>query len=464
MKAILGQINGAYLEDILLAAGEKTDAVWAAVAYVTDDRLFKWAYERGIPIKFWGRWDAGCCVRPTIAQWFINRQNANYQCFFVTNYHPKVIWWRGYGVYLGSANLTDSAWFRNIEAGVFLTEDEIDDIEIRDTLEAFFAKIRENAFPVSSEIVKELDRRQKREAANVKQAEDENKSFGRKGHTKDWAGLVRTGPQNNSADWRRKAFVTEWNETLETLRMIAERVSADEYRPSWVPSDTSSGVQADQFLHAHYYHNTFDGRRANFERWYEDNQHDPERALVKAMEWWSKLPRAPQGEDEFIIERAPFLQAHLSENRVLRLDNFELEQVFSRVHAITDRARRVPNAAVNLPSGQPYTIPQKITAMAHVVWNSRTSGGHTPLEVIYHLLYGGAGDEIPQRLWDVTHEPKWKLPHLGISAFGELAGWALPDRFPPRNGRTSKSLRSLGFDVAVLDGAAGRSSQAEAGG
>lgn len=43
--------------------------------------------------------------------------------------HAKVIWWRGYGVYVGSANLTSAAWYNNIEAGVFFSESEIAETE-----------------------------------------------------------------------------------------------------------------------------------------------------------------------------------------------------------------------------------------------------------------------------------------------------------------------------------------------
>jgi hypothetical protein len=28
-------------------------------------------------------------------------------------------------------------------------------------------------------------------------------------------------------------------------------------------------------------------------------------------------------------------------------------------------------------------------------------------------------------------------------------GWALPDTFPPRNGRTAKALKALGYEVTV---------------
>ena len=42
-----------------------------------------------------------------------------------------------------------------------------------------------------------------------------------------------------------------------------------------------------------------------------------------------------------------------------------------------------------------------------------------------------------------------KLPHFGINQVAEIAGWARPELSPPRNGRTSKGLRALGFDVHI---------------
>ncbi|RWN98163.1 MAG: phospholipase, partial [Mesorhizobium sp.] len=57
--------------------------------------------------------------------------------------------------------------------------------------------------------------------------------------------------------------------------------------------------------------------------------------------------------------------------------------------------------------------------------------------------------ELPSRMWDALHDPKLRIENFGISAMGELVGWALPNQFPPRNGRTSKALRSLGHDVTV---------------
>ena len=40
-------------------------------------------------------------------------------------FHSKLIWFHGYGVYIGSHNLTENAMYNNIEAGVFIPEDEL---------------------------------------------------------------------------------------------------------------------------------------------------------------------------------------------------------------------------------------------------------------------------------------------------------------------------------------------------
>jgi NAD(P)-dependent dehydrogenase (short-subunit alcohol dehydrogenase family) len=56
-------------------------------------------------------------------------------------------------------------------------------------------------------------------------------------------------------------------------------------------------------------------------------------------------------------------------------------------------------------------------------------------------------DSVPDRLWEAIAADAWRIEHFGISALGELVGWALPESYPPRNNRTSKSLRSLGFPV-----------------
>jgi hypothetical protein len=91
----------------------------------------------------------------------------------------------------------------------------------------------------------------------------------------------------------------------------------------------------------------------------------------------------------------------------------------------------------------------KTKALAHYLFERRASNGSNILQTINYVLFDGRIDDVPLRLWDATSEGLWRIDHLGISALGEIIGWALPDRGPPRNNRTSKSLRSLGFDVTA---------------
>jgi hypothetical protein len=146
---------------------------------------------------------------------------------------------------------------------------------------------------------------------------------------------------------------------------------------------------------------------------------------------------------------APALRVELSEPRLESMSYSQFREVCGGVHAITDYARRVRNKAVNLADRPHYTNEQKIDALAARIWNDGGANGARVRSLLHRILYGGAPDQLPERLWEGISDPNWKVEGLGISSLGELVGWALPNQFPPRNGRTSKALRALGYDVTV---------------
>ena len=152
-----------------------------------------------------------------------------------------------------------------------------------------------------------------------------------------------------------------------------------------------------------------------------------------------------------LYEWAPVLRRELSEDRILILSETEFVGVCERVWSIQDHGRRVRNDVLNLPDGVRHAMAAKTKALAHYLFRRRAPNGSTMLETLHYVLYGGSLDEVPLRLWDAIGDGPWRIEHLGVSALGEIVGWALPDRFPPRNNRTSKSLRSLGFDVSAFD-------------
>ena len=122
MRLVMGGINGHYLRNITENYAHDTEEVLAAVAYATHaSLLFDWCWKHRIPLKFYGRLDDTIPVTVRILETFLSKRSANFVCRLVQHHHAKVIWWRGVGAYIGSANLTDSAWYKNIEAGCFFT-------------------------------------------------------------------------------------------------------------------------------------------------------------------------------------------------------------------------------------------------------------------------------------------------------------------------------------------------------
>ena len=446
MDLILGGINGEYLRNITENHHSDTEEVLAAVAYASDSSLlFEWCLQYNIPLKFYGRLDDSVAVSTSVLSMFLNRRSANFVCYLVQHHHAKVIWWRGVGVYIGSANLTGNAWYNNIEAGCFFPETEITNNMAND-LNALFITLKENATPLTDELLKEMQQREKRLSSIKPDADNfwKNPSF------TTWNGLVQT-TRKSADDRKRETFLKEWHSTLQILRDIGTKVSMPENRPSWVSDSAPAGAQADQFLNAHYYKRTFDGTKALYEDYFERNKHNPDAALADAINWWHNLPLEQSSEESIMLNStAPKLRKALSAKAINSMNYETFREICMGIHSIKDYARRVANKTVGLlEDGTKYTIPEKVAALSKKIWNDRSAGGKDVKQLLSFILYGGPETQLPERLWSAIHEQEWKIEGLGVSALGELVGWALPDRFPPRNGRTSKALRSLGFDVTV---------------
>jgi hypothetical protein len=92
---------------------------------------------------------------------------------------------------------------------------------------------------------------------------------------------------------------------------------------------------------------------------------------------------------------------------------------------------------------------QRVGVFANYLFTQRSQDGSTPPQVIDFVIHGGPSAETPTRLFGASHAGPQKIPHLGLSALGEMVGWAMPNDFPPRNGRTNKALKALGFNVRI---------------
>lgn len=449
MKFVQGIHKQAPLALINKEALENCDEVWAAVAYVTDSKtIIRPCYEKKIPLRLWARYDYTIPVRVEILEWFIGKSPLSICKLIPDIFHPKVIWWKPYGVYIGSANLTDSAWFQNFEAGVFLTEYEIEEQGIKGDLESFFNTIDDNAHLLTQEIVDELKEHQK----NIffEHESQAKKDFKKKRRLQEITSISAETERRPAQDRRQKEFIAEWEQTLQYIRDISEILIKDENRPVWVSKDAPRGVQADQFLHAYYYNKVKEGNRALHREFNEINRKNPDKALRDAIAWWACLGNAPSNEDRMINISAPLIADRLSQNTLMKLNEAQFIEVFSKVHAFRNYADRASFKSLGLDQKLPnMTSEERGEYLAKMVFNQENENGETILSVLNFLLYGGPFSDLPVRLFDVCNNPKKALNHVSLGTFGEVVGWALPDKFPPRNGRTSKALYALGYDVKI---------------
>lgn len=450
MKLVMGEINGVWLLDLMNGAPATCTRVTAAVAYATGNSLFfDHCLQNNRFLEFYGLLDEDQAVAMAVMEKLLAAGPFKVSCHLVKgHYHPKVIWWHGYGVYIGSANLTSHAWAANLECGVFYEEEEVLGTPVEVQLDMMLDRIRQISKPLDADLIKALKKLQAasnvvdRERSKLKDLFDEaTKTFPEHG------GL--TAPNAGS---KLSLFAVEWEKTLELLRGLRKEFMAMNLRPKWVAADANDTVHFDQFLHAYYYvrvrekEDEDDSARSHerVKRFFEKNQADKNGALRDAAVWWASLPEAPHGEDVFIAITAPNMRELFAKERIAAWTFEEFKAAMMGVNAFKMHARQVKNKFFGLPEGHRETLEQRAHRLADWLWNLDRTGKKSLRDMWTFLIWGTYPANMTERLWMVTKDEQWAFLRLGQSSLGEAVGWARPDDYPPRNNRTNKALRALG--------------------
>lgn len=447
MKLVANRINGVHLRDLLPAIGVEVDGVLAAVAYgssasdITQD-LVGHCVASKLRLDLWMRYDHTVPVSVELLRRLLKHQKDNVFTRFVPDrFHPKVIWWKSYGAYIGSANYTDNGWLTNIEAGVFLSEDELVASGMDSQLEDFFDYLRELdvTIPISADYIAEM------EELNALNKDVYGEAFKKRRHAK-WAGPSFV--QKKAAfDRRKETFKREWLSTLGILQNIQQQLG--DFRPVWVGADVPAAWQVDQFLHAYYYNHVGDSLHKPFEDYHQRNRGNPQAALEAEMSWWKSLPEAPSREDYALYDSAPAVRALLAEDRVRGLTSDEFASLCRNTHATMDHVIKVPLPELGRPELKTLDRDSRVEPFAELILRQRNRKGWDVRQVLHYVLYGGPNEEIWQRLYHAGRDSEYSISRYGLNSYAEVVGWARPEVVPPRNGRTSKALRALGFDVKV---------------
>jgi len=447
MQFIANGLNGNFLRNILPPSDVEIDGVMAAIAYGSNFNDQKTDFighclANHYRLDIWMRYDHTVPVAVTLLKRLLKHHKDNIFCNLVPDcLHSKVIWWKGYGAYIGSANLTDRAWVRNIEAGVFLSESDLQNDNLQIELETFFEGLRsaKQVFPLTEEIIRELEK-----------MELERRGIDDKGRTHRTV-PVWEGPtffeDKKTKDLRKEAFRLEWQETLTHLRSIGEQLVTN--RPNWIKDDVPVSWQIDQFLHAYYYNRVGDSREKPYEDYFRKNKANPNQALIPILKWWKETSSAPSYEDETFYENAPLIRRYLAKENLLSLTEQQLSEICKRTHATKDHVSKMRLST--LGRNDVITLSQEERIPLYAAWllTQTNNKGWNVLQLLNYVLYEGTNDLLWERLYKATREPEYSLPHYGLNSIAELVGWARPEVVPPRNGRTSKALRALGYDVRV---------------
>lgn len=447
MKLIANHANNNYLRSELPGPNHEVDWVKAAIAYGSDsETLIENCRQYQRRLDIWMRYDHTVPVSPNLLETLLNSTSQNIFCYMIPDvHHAKTIWWKGYGVYIGSANLTDRAWVTNLEAGIFFSEEELENAGGLQQVSDFFDYLEslEAAFPLTQEIVEEQKELYQERRKVLKNLEDMTKSKRRKPL---WEGPAFVD-KKQSVEKRKQNFLKEWENGLTVLRDIASVVEA--HKPEWLRPDIPASWQADQFLHAYYYNKVTGSGGHPYEKYYGENRVNPRAALERALSWWQAQPKAPSEEDVNLYDRAPVIRSLLDPSKVGSLKEDDLINIVWANHSTKDHVSKLPASMLGLPSGTVVKLADRVERFASWLSTQRNERGQSFTDLVRYVLYGGPRKDLPNRLFEAQHNPVLKIPHIGINQLAELAGWAQPDWFPPRNGRTSKSLRALGYDVKV---------------
>lgn len=458
MEFVGKPLAGKLLQPLHVEALDGCSEVKVAVAYaghdgIKDILVFDDCFKSGKKLTFYGRADGTCPIDLSILDWFLKRKSPNAVCRLVPHWlHAKVIWWVGQGAYIGSANLTDRAWFKNFEAGVYLTDDELEEAGLTLELESFFDGLASRSFELTQE---EYDR-QKKLRRDRDALLNKLRSLEKAYEDSHWKLSDRTphiSDDERSANKKRMvAFEHEWNEALQKIRDVGARVAMDDHRPSWVSPEVPAGVQGDQFLHAYYYQKVRPlSEKDAYKSHHENNKGDPESALMRALEWWKGTSLDEQKDEaEMMHHYAPRIAELFAEGRILTLSEDEWIEGLSMVHAFGDHAGKITNRELGL-SGDPGGA-LKTETLARILWNQKTLTGRFTAREVFDYVVWGEGDAA-KRIWFAARDEEskdYKLKHIGPNIYGEIIGWVRSTKYPPRNTRTSKALRALGFNVQIV--------------
>jgi len=459
MRIVANSLNGVWTREIVgwCDRGE-LEGIELAVAYTSRvNDLLHLSSKRKVPLNLYTLANGDGFPDLDVAKEIVRSSNSGWRLFLIKKfYHPKIMWFRGVGAYIGSANMSDSAWSRNQECGIWMNNDELDRENWSEQLSAIIMTIRNACKEATLEDIASLEAIKSRRS-ELNKHEFEFRQF----VDKKLLGIPGDSPLTDVTTKKigggaaRQAFLDEWELSLTTLRKLAKRFEEEKSRwPAWVDRSAEPSIVQDQATEAWWHH---EFRQTGESARLMEEAHSRNRTRIPQAErdlinyWESFTPDDIDRWKRFVNDSPSYLRQHLTMGILADLDQRQLEEILLRCHAAIAHSRQMKNADYGLAPDAHTDLPDRVRMFADYLWRARTESGRTIVDVLRYVLWGdksgGPEDQNPAaRIWAAINEGEWKLPHLGAHILGELIGYARPNEYPPRNNRVSKTLYALGHE------------------
>ncbi|HEX2685151.1 MAG TPA: phospholipase D-like domain-containing protein [Kofleriaceae bacterium] len=449
MRLVANSVNGIYLASLLKGIDRKQlAAIDAAVAYATNmDELAALAKQTNVPFVLYTLIDADF-PSASIVQKFLDA-DVHWQLLVTRDYfHAKVLWFRGVGAYVGSANLTQQAWWQNIECGVWLDEDELEEQGLDDQLQDFFSELGSSGRFVAA-TREHLDA--VRSLARISKPVEDAKKNLQNATAQLLAGVPGATPParvgTHEADAAMRGFISEWESTLTILRKLSAKVEAATW-PAWVDKNVPPSIVQDQateyWWHTHIRRNGEEPAETMMMQYHECNRAAPAAAVEQLFAEWSDFDASKDW--NWFLNKAPVeTRALLQREAIPNLNEDQLTTIIFNTHAAREHARQALKSDLG-DIEEKSSQEERCRLLARFWLQQRPAPNRGVREMLDFVIWGDAVDSrIAARLWKAAHDPAWHIRRLGLSILGELVGYARPTEYPPRNHRVSKTLVALGF-------------------
>lgn len=290
MKLVANRLNRVWPSALVSVADDDSlTGIDLAVAYAsTMPDILDLATRRPVPMRLFALLDADGFPDLKLANDILTAAHTRWKLYFLRDYyHPKVMWFRGVGCYIGSANLSESAWKQNIECGLWLSEAELTTNGLAKPLDHLFDDLSTEYPARRSDLAAlkrlETERAKLSEARRAFNAEaDRILAHIPKGRAMTFEPTREQRPSEQKEKFRR-----EWGRCVHILQTLGERTAKVTW-PEWVEKDVAPAIVFDQATEYWYTLSVRDERTrdSSVEALHERNRANPDGAADSLLALW----------------------------------------------------------------------------------------------------------------------------------------------------------------------------------